>query len=63
MLSGEDHNVSDKYGAWGEKKAYGKVGMGIIRSINEDFIVEKVYPRVLPEGHADEILNFLRKLK
>jgi len=66
LLSDEDHKVSEKYGAWGEKKAYGKTRMGIIRStfiINEDLIVEKVFPKVSPEGHAEEILNFLEKLK
>lgn len=62
LLSDEDHRVSELYGAWGEKKSYGKTSLGIIRStfiINENFIVEKVYPKVSPEGHAEEILNYL----
>ncbi len=64
LLSDEDHNVSIMYGAWGEKKMYGKTYMGIIRStfiINEDLIIEKVFPKVSPEGHAEEILDLLRK--
>jgi peroxiredoxin Q/BCP len=66
LLSDEDHKVSEMYGAWGQKKSYGKSYMGIIRStfiINRDFIVEKVFPKVSPEGHAEEILDLLGKLK
>lgn len=66
LLSDEGHKISEIYGAWGEKKAYGKVSKGIIRStfiINENFIVEKVFPKVSPEGHAEEILDFLQKMK
>ena len=64
LLSDEDHKVSAAYGAWEEKKMYGKTSMGIIRStfiINEDQIIEKVYPKVSPEGHAEEILDFLKR--
>src|SRR6266404_8238105 len=32
LLSDPDHEVIDRYGAWGEKNLYGKVSMGIIRS-------------------------------
>lgn len=32
LLSDENHRVAEKYGAWGEKKLYGKVYDGIIRS-------------------------------
>jgi peroxiredoxin Q/BCP len=32
LLSDADHAVAEKYGAWGEKKMYGKSYMGIIRS-------------------------------
>src|SRR3954454_7232735 len=32
LLSDADHSVADAYGAWGEKKNYGKTSMGIIRS-------------------------------
>ncbi|HEX2945619.1 MAG TPA: thioredoxin-dependent thiol peroxidase [Clostridia bacterium] len=63
LLSDEGHKVSELYGSWGEKKMYGKTSMGIIRStfiINGDQIIEKAYPKVSPEGHADEILDFLK---
>ncbi len=32
LLSDEDHAVAEAYGAWGEKKNYGKVFEGLIRS-------------------------------
>lgn len=64
LLSDEDHKIAEMYGAWGEKKLYGKTYMGIIRStfiINEDMVIQKVFPKVSPEGHAEEILDLLRK--
>lgn len=38
LLSDEDHAVAEAYGAWGEKKMYGKTSMGIIRS---SFLVDE----------------------
>jgi peroxiredoxin Q/BCP len=32
LLSDPDHAVAETYGAWGEKKLYGKTYMGIVRS-------------------------------
>jgi peroxiredoxin Q/BCP len=32
LLSDPDHSVAEAYGAWGEKKMYGKTYYGIIRS-------------------------------
>jgi len=32
LLSDPRHVVAEKYGAWGEKKMYGKSHMGVIRS-------------------------------
>lgn len=62
LLCDEDHKVSELYNVWGEKKSYGKIHMGIIGStfiINEDLTIAKVFRNVSPEGHADEILDFL----
>lgn len=38
LLSDPDHTVAEAYGAWGEKKNYGKTYMGIIRS---SFVVDE----------------------
>ncbi|MDP4180616.1 MAG: thioredoxin-dependent thiol peroxidase [Bacillota bacterium] len=63
LLCDEDHSIAESFGAWGEKKMYGKSYMGIIRStfiLDENMTVLKTYPKVLPEGHGEEILNALR---
>ena len=62
LLSDPDHAVIEQYGVWQEKKLYGKVSMGVVRStylINEDGIIEKVMPKVKPDTNADEILAYL----
>lgn len=50
------------YGAWGEKKNYGKVSMSTIRTtvvVGTDGKVEKVYPKVKAKGHAEAVLTDL----
>ncbi|MBN1623078.1 MAG: thioredoxin-dependent thiol peroxidase [Clostridia bacterium] len=62
LLSDEDHSVAEAYGAWGEKKMYGKAYMGILRStfiIDEKGVVTHVFPKVSPKDHAKEILEAL----
>ncbi len=64
LLSDTEHKVSEMYGAWGEKKNYGKTYMGVIRStfiIDEEMTIKKVFPKVSPEGHAEEVLDFLKE--
>ncbi len=62
LLSDPEHAVIELYGAWQEKKLYGKVSMGVVRStylINEEGVIEKVMPKVKPDTNADEILAYL----
>lgn len=62
MLSDPDHAVAEQYGAWGEKTSYGKKTTGILRStfiVGEDGRILKVFPKVTPEGHAEEVLRSL----
>jgi peroxiredoxin Q/BCP len=62
LLSDPDHEVAEKYGAWGEKKMYGKVYMGIIRStfvIDPEGKIIKVFPKVKPANHSQEVLAVL----
>ena len=50
------------YDVWKEKKLYGKVSMGVVRTtyiIDEDGIIEKVMPKVKPDTNANEILAYL----
>ncbi len=65
LLSDADGGVLEKYGAWGEKKLYGKTSMGIIRStviIGADGKIAKHFPKVKVDGHADEVLAALSEL-
>lgn len=62
LLSDPDHQVIEAYGAWQEKKLYGKVTMGVVRStylIDEQGAIEKVMPKVKPDTNAAELLAHL----
>lgn len=59
LLSDPDHKVAEMYGAWGEKSMYGRKYMGIFRTtflIGKDGTVKKVFKKVKPAGHAEEVL-------
>ncbi len=65
LLSDPEHRVAELYGAWGEKKMYGKTYMGIIRAtfiIDEDGVIIKVFPKVKVKNHSQEVLEFLGSL-
>lgn len=58
LLSDEDHAVAEAYGAWGEKKNYGKTYVGLIRStlvINEKGIIEVAQYNVRAKGHVAKL--------
>lgn len=62
LLADGDHAVSEAYGVWGERSAYGKTYMGIERStfvIDADGNVAKVMRKVKPDTHADQVLEAL----
>lgn len=62
LLSDPDKVAIKAFGAWGEKRMYGKAYEGIIRStfvVGPDGVISKVFPKVTPKGHADEILAAL----
>ena len=63
LLSDPEHKVIEAFGAWQEKKNYGKVSFGTVRStfiIDENGIIEKVMPKVKPDTNAAEILSYLK---
>lgn len=65
LLSDEDHAVADAYGAWAEKKNYGKVYWGIQRStfvIDPEGVVRHRIARVGPATHDDKVLVALARL-
>jgi peroxiredoxin Q/BCP len=62
LLSDTEKSVIKAFGAWGEKKMYGKSYEGIIRStfvIDGQGKIKKVFPKVKPEDHAKEVLETL----
>ena len=62
LLADPELQAIQAYDVWKEKKLYGKVCMGVVRStyiINEQGIIEKVMPKVKPDTNAAEILQYL----
>ena len=66
LLSDPEHEVADAYGVYGQKTFMGREYMGVDRAtflIGPDGKLEKVWPKVKPDGHADEVLAALREHK
>ena len=62
LLSDPDLYAIKAYDVWKEKKLYGKVSMGVVRTtyiIDENGIIEKVYNKVKTDKNAGEILEYL----
>ena len=62
LLSDPDRQAIEAYDVWREKKNYGKVTMGVVRStylIDEQGVIEKVMPKIKPDTNASEILAYL----
>ena len=60
LLADPELDAIQKYGVWQEKKLYGKVSMGVVRTtfiIDEDGNIEKIMPKVKPDTNAREILD------
>ncbi len=59
LLSDEEHKVSEDYGVWQLKKYMGREYYGILRTtfvIDEEGKIVKIFEKVKPESHAEEIL-------
>jgi peroxiredoxin Q/BCP len=62
LLADADHHVAEAYGVWKEKSMYGKAYMGVERTtflIGKDGRIRKIFEKVKPEGHAEEVLATL----
>ena len=60
LLSDTSTLMLQAFGAWGEKKMYGKTVFGTIRRtfiFNEEGILERIIEKVDTKNHADQILN------
>lgn len=63
LASDPEHKVMDAYGAWG-KKMFGREG--VLRKtfvIDPNGTVQKVYGRVTPLGHGEQIVEELKRLQ
>lgn len=63
LLSDPELTAIKAYDVWQEKKNYGKVSMGVVRStyiIDENGMIETVMPKVKPDTNAQEILKQIR---
>ena len=62
LLSDPELEAIKAYGVWQEKKLYGKVSMGVVRTtfiIDETGKIAKIMPKVKPDTNAAEILEEL----
>ena len=62
LLADEDHAVAEKYGVWVEKSMYGKKYWGVQRAtflIDGTGKIAKVWPKVKPDEHPEEVLAAL----
>ncbi|MBC5786479.1 MULTISPECIES: thioredoxin-dependent thiol peroxidase [Clostridiaceae] len=62
LLSDPDLKAIQDYDVWQEKKLYGKVSMGVVRTtylIDEQGMIQQVWNKVKPDQNATEILSYL----
>ena len=63
LLGDADKKVCNAYGVIQEKNMYGKKVMGVARTtfiIGPDGKVAHIFEKVKPEGHADQVLEYLK---
>jgi peroxiredoxin Q/BCP len=66
LLTDPDHKVLEAYGAWGMKEHFGRETEGVIRStvlIDSRGIIHKIWKSVQVEGHVEQVLADVRKLR
>jgi peroxiredoxin Q/BCP len=64
LLADADKKVADAFGVLQEKNMYGKKVMGIVRTtfiIGPDGKIQHIFPKVKAEGHAGEVLSYLKE--
>lgn len=65
LLSDKDKKVLQSYDAYGEKKMYGKITVGVIRStyiIAPDGTIVKKWRNVKAKGHVEKVIQELERL-
>lgn len=65
LLADTDHAVAEAYGAWGEKRMYGRSYRGILRTtfvLDGQGRIARVFEKVKPKGHAAQVLTALEEI-
>jgi peroxiredoxin Q/BCP len=65
LIADQDHAIAEAYGVWGENMNYGRKYMGVLRTtyiIDPDGRVARVFEKVKPENHGDEVAEALNVL-
>ena len=65
LLVDEGHAIAEQYGVWKEKSMYGRPYMGVERTtflIDRDGRIARVFEKVNPEGHAEEVREAVEAL-
>jgi len=65
LIPDTEKEILQAYGAWGEKKMYGKTSIGVKRStflISEERKIEKIFKTVKTKEHAEQIFKSLKTI-
>lgn len=60
IIADPEKKIIEAFGVWGEKKLYGKISQGVIRTtfvINENGKIDKIFKKVDTKNHAQQILK------
>lgn len=64
LLADPERKAIEAYGVWQEKKLYGKVSMGVVRTtflIDENGVIEAIMPKVKPDSNAADVLTYWKE--
>lgn len=64
LLSDPERVAIEAYDVWQERKLYGKVSMGVVRTtyiIDGSGVIEAVMPKVKPDTNAADVLAYLQE--
>lgn len=60
LIADNTHDIMRKYGAWDQKKLFGRVHMGVLRTtfiLDEKGIIRKIFFKPRNKAHAEEIIE------
>lgn len=66
LIADQDHSIAERYGVWGEKMNFGRKYWGVLRTtflIDEQGRVAKVFEKVQPEGHGEEVATAVEEIR